>query len=230
MKQRIITLPSLVALQRHQCGGVHMKMPRLTLLIAFLLVFVFVPSGMAQTKQYLRDGLSFSYPSDWPLADDSNANTQSLNLDRGQNEAKIIIVAIRAPMNGEQFAEAQPKVSESIANAVAQEIARLGGQAQRSSISETIAGVTAQGLRLRAGWWDEKGDADIFWLHLGGRLVHVVFVGSDQERSRAACAWNMVRNTLRVETASVPPPPPAAMLDLNDHTAAAGFWRCGSGR
>lgn len=110
----------------------------------------------------MRDGLSFTYPSDWPLIDDSDATTQSLNLDRGRNEAQIMIVAIRAQMNSQQLAEAQPRVSEAIANVLAQEIAKLGVQVQRTSISETIGGVTAQGFRLRATLRGETSNADVF--------------------------------------------------------------------
>jgi len=169
-------------------------------LITLVFVLAFLPSAIAQTNRYMRDGLSFSYPSDWPLIDDSDATTQSLNLDRGQNEAKIMIVAIRAQMNSQQVAEEQPRVSEAIANVLAQEIAKLGAQVQRTSISETIAGVTAQGFRLRATLHGETSNADVFWLYLSGRLVHVVFLGSDQGRSRATYAWNMVRDTLRLGT------------------------------
>ena len=131
-------------------------------LITLLFVLAFVPSAIAQTNRYMRDGLSFTYPSDWPLIDDSDATTQSLNLDRGRNEAQIMIVAIRAQMNSQQLAEAQPRVSEAIANVLAQEIAKLGVQVQRTSISETIGGVTAQGFRLRATLRGETSNADVF--------------------------------------------------------------------
>lgn len=178
---------------------------------------VLTPWASAQTNRYSRDGLSFSYPSDWPLVDESDANTQNLNLDRGQNEAKIMIVALRAQITSQQLAEIQPQVTEAIVGTLMQEMANVGAQAQRLAVSETIAGVNARGVRLRATVQGEAGSADIFWLYLGGKLIHVVFVGSDKERSRAAPAWNMVCSTLRVGTAPVAPPAEAAAPDLSNY-------------
>ena len=192
-----------------------------TRLLSLIIVFFalgLATNASAQTSRYLRDGLSFTYPSDWPLADDSDATAQSLNLDRGQNEAKIMIVVLRAQLNAQQLAEVQPKMTEAIVTGLVQEIAKMGAQAQRTSIMQTIAGVPAQGIRLRATVKGETGDADIFWLSAGGRLVHVIFVGSDQERVRAAYAWNLVCSTLRVGTAAVTPSDQGATPDLSGYS------------
>jgi hypothetical protein len=183
-----------------------------------LLALGLVTELSAQTSRYVRDGLSFTYPSDWPLTDESDATAQSLNLDRGKDDAKIMIVALRTQLSSQQLAEVQPKMTEAIAGGLMQEIAKLGGQAQRSSISQNIGGVNAQGIRLRATVKAETGDADIYWLHLGGRLIHVIFVGSDQERVRAAYAWNTFCATLRVGTVASPPSQTAPPSDLNSYT------------
>lgn len=188
--------------------------PSVALMVA-LLAIAGTPAAMGQANRYARDGLSFTYPSEWPLIDESDASAQSLNLDRGQNEAKIIIVALRMQLNPQQLAEVQPKMTEAIMTGLAQEIAKLGAQAQRSSITENIGGVTAQGFRLRATLKGETGDADIYWLSAGGRLVHVIFVGSDTERARAAYAWNTICSTLRVGAAPVAPPAQGATPDLS---------------
>ena len=186
---------------------------RLVSLIVLLFALGLVFEVRAQTNRYARDGLSFTYPSEWPLSDESDATAQSLNLDRGSHEAKIMIVALRRQLNSEQLAAVQPKMIEAITSGLTQEIAKLGAQAERSSISETISGLTAHGVRLRATFKGETGDADIYWLCIGGRLVHVVFVGSEPERRRAAPAWNMIRATLRIWMPQVAPPAPAAMPD-----------------
>ncbi len=195
----------------------RLRITRLMSLTMVLFAFGLASAVFAQTNHYLRDGLSFSYPSDWPLSDESDTNAQQLNLDRGQNEAKIMIVVLRGPLNPQQLAEAQPKMTEAIVSGLAQEIAKLGAQAQRTSITENIGGLSAQGVRLRATLKGETGDADIYWLYTGGRLVHVIYVGSDQERARAAYAWNMVRMTLRVGASPVAPPMQAATPDLTSY-------------
>jgi hypothetical protein len=177
--------------------------------------------AVGQANQYTRDGLSFSYPPGWTLVDESNAQAQTLNVDRGKDEAKIIIVVLRRQMNATELAEAQPIMTQAIADALAQEITRLGAQVQRASVSQVIGGVQAPGIKLRASISGETGDADIYWLALGGKLVHVIYVGSDQERARATNAWNMVCSTLRVRTPAVAPTPSVTPGDLSSYT----YWR-----
>ncbi|MGZ8844797.1 MAG: hypothetical protein ACXW18_14120, partial [Pyrinomonadaceae bacterium] len=144
------------------------------ILVAALPVLAFVN----QASQFNRDGLSFSYPADWKLTDESDANAQTLTLDRGNDEAKIIIVVLRTPLNATQLTEVQPTMTNAIADALTVEIQKLGAQVQRSGVSEMIGGMQARGVSLRATLKGESGNADIYWLALGSRLVHVVFVGS----------------------------------------------------
>ena len=178
---------------------------RIIALIAFVLMF-FTSTANGQVNQYERDGLSFSYPADWPLSDESDATAQTLNLDRGKDDAKIIIIALRKQMNSSELQQAQVIVTEALVSALVQEFANVGSQPQFSSISESIGGVQADGIRLRATVQGQPGNVDVYWLALDGRSIHLVYIGSDQERIRANHAWSMVISTLTVAGASVPPP------------------------
>lgn len=193
-----------------------MKTPTRLALLAFLLVGLPV-IAVSQSNQFSRDGLSFSYPSDWTLVDQSDANVQTLNLDRGRDDAKIIVVVWRRELNATEVASVQPQVTAAIVEAMAQEIAKLGAQIQRSAVSEAIAGTQAQGIRMRAMLQGEAGNADVFWLVMQNRLAHIVIVGSDPERVRAASVWNMLCSTLRVGVPAVAPPQ-ATTPDLNPYT------------
>lgn len=188
------------------------------LIIILILLFAFAYPAVGQTNTFSRDGLSFSYPADWPLTDQSDAQVQTLSLDRGQDEAKILVVSMRQQMKAEEVAQAQSIVTEAIVNNLAQAIQQLGAQVERTSISAVIGGVQAQGIRLRASLKGEAGNADVYQLVLGGRLVNVLFIGSDQERVRAANAWNMLCTTLRVGASPVAPPTQAAAPDLSSYT------------
>lgn len=194
-------------------------MRKLAIGLTFLaILFVALPAlAMPQARQFNRDGSSFSYPADWTLTDESDANAQTLNISKGNDEAKIIIVVLRSPMDATQMAQAQPLVTNAIVDAMSQEIAKLGAQVQRGSVSEAIGGVQAQGIRLRASLQGETGNADVYWLTLGNRLVHVVYVGSDKERARASYVWNMFCSTLRVGSGPVTPPQSTAP-DLSAYT------------
>ena len=152
-----------------------------------------------QANRYSKDGLSFEYPADWPLDDRSDAQAQTVSLDRGPGEAKILILAPRRPMDPQQLAEAQARVTQAIVDSLAQSFARSGARPQPSGLSATIGGVQAGGVRLRAVLHNEAGNADVYWLALGGRLVHVIFIGEDGQLARAGRAWDLIRGTLRVE-------------------------------
>ncbi len=188
-------------------------MRKLTIrLAASAILFLALPvfAIVNQARQFNRDGLSFSYPADWALGDESDANAQTLNIGKGSDDAKIIVVVLRRELNATEMAQAQPVMTNAIVDALNQEIAKLGAQVQRSQVSEAIGGVQAQGIRLRASLQGETGNADIYWLPLSNKLVHVVFVGSDQERTRASYVWNMVCSTLRVGSGPVNPPQSSA--------------------
>ena len=188
------------------------------LIIALILLFAFAYPVVGQANRYAQEGLSFSYPGDWTLKDESDAQVQTLSLDRGKDEAKIVIVALRQQMTAAEVAQTQPAVTQAVADNLAQAIQQLGAQIQRSAVTAAIGGMQVQGVRLRATLGGEVGNADVFWLVQGNRLLHVLFIGSDPERARAANAWNIICSTLRVGMPAVAPPTQAAAPgDLNSY-------------
>lgn len=174
----------------------------------------------AQVNQYSKDGLSFSYPSDWPAQEEINEQVLMVSLDRGEKEAKIMVMAFRGTMTQEQINQVQASVTQALADTFTQAIQQQGGQAQRSFASVAAAGRQASGIRLRAVIKGDPGNAEIYWLTLNNRLVYLVFVGSDTERARASVAWNMVCTTLRVGggAPSEPPRQSATPSDLGSYT------------
>ena len=190
--------------------------------MALSLVLLTTSFGFAavnQANQYAREGLSFSYPANWTLVDGSDDQTQTLNLDAGKDGAKIIVVALRRQFTANELAEVQPRVTQALTDATIRVFANLGAPVQRTSVTHAIGGVQAQGVRMRATLGGESGEADVFWLALGGRLIHLIYIGSDQDRARATFAWNTVCSTLQVGTpAVVPPTPSATPSDLNRYS------------
>ena len=173
----------------------------------------------AQVNQYSKDGLSFNYPSDWPAQEEINEQVLMVSLDRGQNEAKIMVMAFRGTMIPEQINQVQGDVTQALADTFTQSIQQQGAQVERSFASVAVAGRQASGVRLRAVIKGDPGNAEIYWLALNNRLVYLVFVGSDTERARAMVAWNMICSTLRTGGApSGPPRQSATPSDLGSFT------------
>lgn len=174
-----------------------------------------------QVNQYSKEGLSFNYPSDWPAQEEINEQVQMISLDRGQNEAKIMVMAFRQGMAPEQVNQVQTSVTQALAESFTQAIQQQGAQVERSYASVLVAGGRqASGLRLRAVVKGDPGNAEIYWLALNGRLVYLIFVGSDTERARASVVWNMVCTTLRVggSASSDAPRRSVAPSDLGSYT------------
>ncbi|HKS28693.1 MAG TPA: hypothetical protein VJS44_12780 [Pyrinomonadaceae bacterium] len=169
----------------------------------------------AQVNQYSKEGLSFNYPSDWPAQEEINEQVVMVSLDRGQNEAKIMVMAFRETMIPEQINQAQANVTQALVDTFTQSIQQQGAQVERSFASAMVAGRQASGVRLRAVIKGDPGNAEIYWLTLNNRLIYLVFVGSDTERARASVAWNMLCSTLRIGgTPSGPPRQSATPSDL----------------
>lgn len=154
-------------------------------------------SSTSQINRYAKDGLSFQYPSDWSLQDESDEEVQILSLRHGQIEAEIIVVALRQQMTSQQLAQIQPLATQAITDDLTQSLRQAGGRVIPSSVSVTVGGRQASGTRLRAVIHGEAGNADVYWVVLGGRIIHLLIMGSDPEFARAVSAWNMVCNTLR---------------------------------
>lgn len=195
---------------------------------------------LGQANRYARDGLSFSYPTDWSLTDESNGEVQTLSLDRGKDEARILVVSPRRQMNAGEIAQKQSIVTEAIVTNLAGAIENLGAQVQRTAISATISGIQAQGIGLRASMHGEVGSVDVYQLVLGDRLVNVIFIGSDPERLRGTNAWDMVCRTLSIAVSATPKVPvddaspriPGAKVDIfqdsfnrADSTWVGSDWR-----
>jgi hypothetical protein len=64
-----------------------------------------------------------------------------------------------------------------------------------------IADAQATGVRMRAVLNNEPGNAEIYSLQLGSRLVIVSLIGSDREIAASAPAWLAIRRSLKIDAA-----------------------------
>jgi hypothetical protein len=190
-------------------------MRRLSIVIYPLIILLFSFSVLSapqdwQVSQYSKPGISLSFPSDWSLSDGSDAQSQNLALDRGQNEAKIVVMALREQMNQEALAQAQASMTRAILDNLTQSIAKGGEKAQESSVSVVIGGRQTSGVRLRTVLDGEPGRVDVYWLTVNNRLIHVILLGSNKALERASLAWSMVCSTLQIGDALMPRAPDRA--------------------
>ncbi|HZT59516.1 MAG TPA: hypothetical protein VFA21_12975 [Pyrinomonadaceae bacterium] len=174
--------------------------------------------GVATGAKHFSDkGLSFDYPPDLSLDDQSKEGGQVLVLKQEKKSAQIIVFSRFDSINSpEEFEAARRAVADAYADSMFEEM-KKEAQVERTNVETRIAGAQAKGTRLRATLNGVPGNLEVYWVLLGKRLVVVTLMGPDEEIAELADAWAMFRSSLRVA--------PAAASKLNALPDAARLSR-----
>ena len=177
-----------------------------------VVVVVLVLSGivvLAQTapKTFNVNGVSFNYPDEWTIYDDSNSDAQQVTLARPKNDVQIRVFVHKGHLTPEKFPDAKKAfIDPYIASTVKQFVA-MGAKPEQSADASEIGGVKADGVKVSANL-GEPGAAKIYWAMLGQRVVILTIFGPDREIKEFAPAWEMVRSSFKVEDKSSAKPKP----------------------
>lgn len=175
--------------------------PKLVLLVA-----VIAPGHATEAqsvKTYVKDGLSFNYPSGWQLHDTSSPDKQEITLAAAASDVQIRLFVYRGNIaTPEQLAEARSKLVEPYIEGNFKTFQRMAAKPERSAATSEIGGVKAEGVKIRAVL-DEPGTAETYWALVGQRLVVMTFFGPDKDLKKLASAWDTVRSS--VQTAEAKP-------------------------
>lgn len=164
----------------------------------------------AEGKQFIKDGLSFNYPSAWAFNDTSNADAQEMTFGRTDSEVQIKISVFRTPLTTpERIAEAKKILVDKYVAATVKSFEQADAHPQSTSATSEIGGVAAEGVKIRASLDGVPGVAEIYSAVVGQRLVVLTLFGPDRAVTKAAPAWDMIRGTVKVE-APQPKAQPAA--------------------
>jgi hypothetical protein len=173
-------------------------------------------SASAQTapsdaKQFSKDGLSFNYPAGWAFNDTSDGDAQKLAFGRTDSEAQIAVFVFRTPVTtAEQIAEAKRVLVDKYVASTRKQFEEGDPHLQSSPTSSTIGAVASEGVKIRASLDGVPGSAEIHWAVVGQRIVVLTFLGPDRALTKAAPAWDLVRNTIKVEEPQPKSPKPVA--------------------
>ena len=183
-----------------------MKSLRLILLpAALLLIIISAPAQDPNVKHFEKDGLSFDYPANWQFSDQSTGQMQFLELTQGD-----VIIRVRSPREWlktpDKEAHAKKLFQDQYVDNFATQFEQQGMQPKRSPVTTQLAGGDAEGVRLRVVMDRQPGGLDSYYRIVSDRLVHLSILGSERDIAKDAPAWDMIRNTLKVE----PPPQPKA--------------------
>ena len=185
-----------------------MTLIRSVLSCCVLLLLVAGAQAQGSTKHFFKDGLSFEYLDGWSVTDKSNTDAQDLTLTRSDNNAQIRVYAHRGRVdNPEKMAQAKKAFIDPYVAATNNQFLQMGAKPERTAATTEIGGAPAEGVRLRASLSGEGGEATIYWLTLGNRVVVLTLFGSDKDLKRATPAWDGLRNSIKIETAAAKPSP-----------------------
>jgi hypothetical protein len=165
--------------------------------------------GLAQdpnAKHFEKDGLSFDYPANWQISDQSTGQMQYVQIARdGYAEIRVRIPRewLKTP---DKEAAAKKLIQDQYVDTFAAQIQQAGMSPKRSTAATQISGADAQGARVRAVMDGEPGGMDSYFNVVSDRLVQMSIIGSEKEIAKSATVWDMIRNSLKVE----PPPQPKA--------------------
>ena len=164
----------------------------------------FAQSTAPDLKHFSVKGLSFDYPATIELDDRSGPSVQHLVI-QSKDRAQIMIVSRFAQIHtAEELAAARREVVDSFIETMWQQIHEQDPNVSRTVAQVEVAGQQAPGVRMRAVLENQPGNAEIYSLQLGSRLVVLSLIGSDKEITASAAAWLAIRRSLKIEAGTEP--------------------------
>jgi hypothetical protein len=175
-------------------------MKRATVCVFAFALLMVVGVAAQNNKNLTKDGLSFDYPDGWTITDESSSDAQDLTLTRPDSDAMVKFFVHRGKVNTpEKLALAKTKIIDPYLNHTEKQFVGMGAKPERVAATTQIAGADAEGVRITATLDGEPGEAGIYWVTVGERLVVLTLFGPDKAIKKAAPTWDAVRNSLKIE-------------------------------
>lgn len=158
-------------------------------------------SPAPELKHFAAQGLSFDYPATIELEDHSSQTRQHLVI-QSKDGAQIMIVSPFAQITtAEELAAARREVVDSFIETMWQQMQESDPNVSRAEAQVDVGGAKATGVRMRAVLNNEPGNAEVYSLLLGSRMVLLTLIGSDRAIAASAPAWLAIRRSLKIEAA-----------------------------
>ena len=170
------------------------------------LVFVCCVLAAAQTpKNLTKDNLSFDYPEGWTLVDDSDGDAQQFTLTKANSDVQIRVFVHKGRIAQEKLADAKKAFIDPYVSATAKQFVQMGAKPEQTPDTTEIGGMKAEGVNISASLGGETGAAKIYWTLVGQRVAVLTLFGPDKQTKQLAPAWDLVRNSLKVQDPKATP-------------------------
>lgn len=167
------------------------------LFVCSVVVYAQTPAG--NLKHFSKDGLSFDYASGWVLQDESNSDAQTLRMARADGDIQITVFVHRGHISPEKMAQAKKSFIDPYVEASAKQFTDMGAKVERVPDASEIAGVKADGVKIKVIVSGDSATSQIYWALVGQRVVVLTYFGPDSDRKKFSDSWDTLRNTLKIE-------------------------------
>jgi hypothetical protein len=172
------------------------EMSRILLLAIILISAVIVAAQTPKTVS--KNDLSFDYPSDWTMQDESGGDAQQFSLSKVNSDVQIKVFVHKGRITAEKLPDAKKAFIDPYLAATEKQFVTMGANPQQAPDTSEIGGVKAEGVKISASLGGETGAAKIYWALVGQRVVVLTLFGPDKQLKQFAPAWDMVRTSLKV--------------------------------
>ena len=171
-------------------------MSRIKLLPIILICYLMVAAQTPNTVT--KNGLSFDYPSDWTMQDESSGDAQQFSLSKANSDVQIKVFVHKGRIMTEKLPEAKKAFIDPYLAATEKQFVTMGANPEQAPDTSEIGGIKADGVKISASLGGETGAAKIYWALVGQRVVVLTLFGPDKQLKQLAPAWDLVRNSLKV--------------------------------
>ena len=168
------------------------------MIISILSVSTYAQSAGTELNHFAAEWISFDYPSGYSVTEESTLETQQFVIKRKGTSVRLTIVVTQRAVLRNELPAAIENFTEPLLKQVAVTLGSSKSSSERTSFQTQIGTKQAEGVRLRSTRSETK-TGEVIWVRWKLRLIALVFVRADADKSVGAELWQTVSSSLRVE-------------------------------
>jgi len=168
------------------------------MIISILSVSTYAQSAGTELNHFAAEWISFDYPSGYSVTEESTLETQEFVIKRKGSSVQLTIVVTQRAVLRNELPAAIENFTEPLLKQVAVTLGSSKSSSERTSFQTQIGTKQAEGVRLRSTRSETK-TGEVIWVRWKLRLIALVFVRADADKSVGAELWQTVSSSLRVE-------------------------------
>lgn len=168
------------------------------MIISILSVSTYAQSAGTELNHFAAEWISFDYPSGYSVTEESTPETQQFVIKRKGSSVQLTIVVTQRAVLRNELPAAIEKFTEPLLKQVAVRLGSGKSSSEHTSFQTQIGTKQAEGVRLRSTRSETK-TGEVIWVRWKLRLIALVFVRADADKSVGAELWQTVSSSLRVE-------------------------------